>query len=115
MPKKAAPDRAWIVDIGEYAEADLIEIALWTIDNFGPRQAQKYGTFLETAFPSLTRDPLAPPSRDRASELGAAMRTLHLPRPGRHLLLYQVVGDRVRVVRVLHDSMEITRHLPPEE
>jgi hypothetical protein len=34
-------------------------------------------------------------------------------RRARHVLLYQVTADReIRVVRILHDSMDLARHLP---
>ena len=47
-------------------------------------------------------------SRDRAGASEGAVRTL------RHLLLYRTVTSGVvGVGRVLHDAMELERHLPP--
>ncbi|MGD9965645.1 MAG: type II toxin-antitoxin system RelE/ParE family toxin [Hyphomonadaceae bacterium] len=47
-------------------------------------------------------------------EIGSGYRTIHLARPGRHLILYRVEGTAVLIVRILHDSMELSRHVPKE-
>jgi plasmid stabilization system protein ParE len=36
-------------------------------------------------------------------------------RRGRHLLVYKADNDRLTIVRILHDSMEVWRHLPEPE
>jgi toxin ParE1/3/4 len=107
--------RIWPVDLGELAEQDYDNILLWTAETFGARQAMAYGRLIEMAFGALMRDPLAPPSRSRNDDVGPGLRTLHLARPGRHLLLYSIGDERVRVLRILHDSMEISRHLSPDD
>jgi toxin ParE1/3/4 len=47
------------------------------------------------------------------------LRTLHIARRGRrgrHFLMYRVAqATTIEVVRILHDRMELTRHLPLTE
>ncbi len=52
-------------------------------------------------------------SRDRA-ELGRNLRSLHVARRGRrcsHVILF-AAGEEDRIVGILHDSMDLARHLP---
>jgi toxin ParE1/3/4 len=87
----------------------------WTTENFGARQASAYAALIDAALDRLKDDPFAAPSKNRDDDIGAGFRTLHVARPGRHLLLYRVEGTRILIVRILHDSMELSRHLPPDE
>jgi len=42
------------------------------------------------------------------------VRTLHIARHGRHFLLYRTVYGRIiEISRILHDRMDLPRHLPP--
>jgi toxin ParE1/3/4 len=49
-------------------------------------------------------------------EIEPGIRSLHvarLGRKGRHFVVFRLGGDRtIDVLRVLHDSMELPRHLP---
>lgn len=77
--------------------------------------------------PSIANKPNRPDSADRP-ELGPSVRSYHLRhskdrartvgglvRKPRHLLLYHtVVPGIVGVGRVLHDAMELERHLPAD-
>jgi toxin ParE1/3/4 len=44
------------------------------------------------------------------------LRVLHVGRSGRrgrHFLIYRAAGDReIEIIRILHDSMDLRRHLP---
>jgi len=50
------------------------------------------------------------------NDLGAGIRTLHVARhgrKGRHFIVINVSGDHtLDVLRLLHDSMELTNHVP---
>src|SRR5262245_60767389 len=104
--------KTWRVRVGRHAAADFIAIIRWTEDRFGSRQAQRYEKLLRAGIRTLRTAPLAPPSRNRDKDLGDGFRTLHVARPGRHLLLYRVESDLVVVARILHDSMDLAQHLP---
>ena len=108
------PRRPRSVELTRQAERDYDGIVKWTAETFGPRQAGKYEDLLLAAIEKVTDDPLAPPSRSRDEELEQGFRTLHVARPGWHLLLYRVEDERVLIVRILHDSMELSRHAGEE-
>lgn len=60
--------------------------------------------------------PLGAKTRD---DIAAGVCTLHVARRrrrGRHLLVYeQGAAQEIRVLRILHDSMDLTRHLPSSD
>jgi len=96
--------------LGALAEQDFAGVITWTAENFGARQARAYARLFIETIDKIARDPLASPSRARDEEIGAGFRTLHVARPGRHLVLYRLRGaDEVLIVRILHDSMELAR------
>lgn len=100
--------------LSEDADADIDSILLWTQEHFGLRQAHAYNERIAATLETLAHDPLPPTSKARDDDVGAGFRTLHLGRRARHLVLYRVEDERVHVVRILHDSMELSRHLARE-
>lgn len=103
------------VRLGRRAIDDFTEILRWTEERFGARQSNAYEALLRATLAKLAADPLIQPSKQRDKEIGAGFRTLHVARPGRHLILYRIETDIVQVVRILHDRMDVSRHLPPGE
>ena len=59
--------------------------------------------------------------RDKVNQIAngeAIVQVLHIPRPGmlkvrvnRHLIIFESTDDTVRIIRILHDSMNIPQHL----
>jgi toxin ParE1/3/4 len=100
------------------AEADYVNILRRTLRDFGRPQFDAYRALLNRAFAVIAEDPLRLNSKQR-DELGHGIRTFHIgtlaPRKGaaRHFLVYRTstVDDAVDILRILHDSMEIARHL----
>jgi toxin ParE1/3/4 len=109
------------------ARADIDEILAWTEDHFGDIVRRRYEILLVTSFRDLAADPERTGSISRP-ELGTGLRSYHLRysrerartaggliRRPRHLLLYEVMTTGlVGIDRVLHDSMEVERHLPAD-
>jgi toxin ParE1/3/4 len=109
------------------ARADIVDLLAQTEANFGEIARDRYELLLDTAL----RDIAAKPDRIGSiaqPALGQGVRSYHLrhsrerarteygivQRP-RHLLLYRHVRvDLLGVGRVLHDAMDIARHLPSE-
>lgn len=92
-------------------------ILQWTTDQFGGRQASVYGRTLIDALSALSVDPFVADSHAR-DEIQQGLRSLHIARHGRrgrHLILYRTAGQRtIDILRILHDSMEIGRHVPDD-
>lgn len=99
--------------LGKLAEDDLASIAIWSAENFGAKQAEAYvDAILDTVDELSAGEPTRSKARD---EIAPGIRTLHMTKPGRrgrHLLVYTVSDDLLTIVRILHDSMEVSRHLP---
>jgi toxin ParE1/3/4 len=100
--------------ISAAAVRDIEQVLAHTLQEFGLRQYEEYKDLIRTALAEIAANPNRPTARLRP-ELHPNARTFHLARPGRHarhFLLYRVVGDYVDVGRLLHDSMDLRRHLP---
>jgi toxin ParE1/3/4 len=107
------------------AEADIIDVLVYTQERFGDVARQRYEALLVAALRDIAADPQRPGSVARP-ELGFTVRSYHLRhsrgrartpdglvRRPRHLLLYRTVRpEMIGVGRVLYDGMEIERHLP---
>jgi toxin ParE1/3/4 len=108
----------WRIRLGAVAERDFIDIIAWTIERFGPRQADTYRATLLAAVKALEEGPDLLGSRLR-EDIGEGVRTLHIARAGRrgrHFILYRVRSTAViEVVRILHDTMDLARHMPGSE
>jgi toxin ParE1/3/4 len=107
--------RSWRVRLAQQAELDLFEIAKWTAQNFGARQAEHYAETVSMAIAALGDGPEILGSKAR-DEIGPGIRSLHVARQGRkgrHFVVFRVTGGGVMdVLRLLHDSMDLARHLP---
>ena len=105
------------------AEADVINILAWTDEQFGEAARLRYESLIVAALRDLAEQPDRPGSMARP-ELGAGVRSWHLRlsrgraaagagvvRHPRHLLVYRVEPGLLVVGRLLHDVVELARHL----
>jgi toxin ParE1/3/4 len=105
----------WRVRLAAQAELDFSEIITWTLENFGDQQAETYAETLTLAIAALHDGPeqLGAKARD---DIQAGIRTLHVARhgrAGRHFVVFTQANDQhIDVLRVLHDSMDLARHIP---
>ncbi|MGV0986390.1 MAG: type II toxin-antitoxin system RelE/ParE family toxin [Limnohabitans sp.] len=101
--------------MAEKAEHDLLDALVWTTDQFGALQADEYLETLTLALEALTDGPNIVGSKVR-DDIGLGIRTLHvarLGRKGRHLVVFRMAdGQSIDVIRLLHDSMDLAKHLP---
>jgi toxin ParE1/3/4 len=108
----------WHVRLGAAAELDFANILRWTTDNFGARQSRIYRDTLVKTIGELANGPDVRGSKSR-DEIMPGVRTLHIARHhrrGRHFLLYRVADHRtIEIARILHDSMDLKRHVPVAE
>ena len=112
---------SWTVRLSAAAETDYRQILRWTMENFGSAQARSYADTLSSALNALSAGPAIIGVKDRP-EIGNNIRTLHVARngrKGRHFVMFRVGSiqgrDVIDVLRLLHDSMDLERHLPPTE
>jgi toxin ParE1/3/4 len=106
----------WRVRLTQAAAQDVENILDWTHEHFGALQLSTYTGVIQDALGALADGPECVGVR-RVPELGVDMATLHVARKGlkgRHLLVLRVREAQhvVEVLRVLHDSMDLSRHLP---
>jgi toxin ParE1/3/4 len=108
-------ERKWRVRLGAAAELDFANILKWTTENFGARQSRLYRDTLVRAIGELANGPNVAGSKAR-DEIMRGLRTLHVARHGRrghHFLLYRAAPGRIiEIGRILHDRMDLQRHLP---
>ena len=108
-------ERRWRVRLGAAAEVDFANIVTWTTENFGARQSRVYRDSLVQAIGELADGPNVAASRAR-DDIMAGLRTLHVARHGRrgsHFLMYRAAPQStIEIVRILHDRMDLQRHVP---
>jgi len=106
------------------ADADILDILERSERNFGLAARRRYEQLLATALRDIADAPERPGSAARP-ELGDDLRSWHLRssraragmadgsvRRPRHLILYTIIDDAtIGVLRVLHDAMELHRHI----
>ena len=104
------------------ARHDIEDLLAWSEEHIGQAARQRYEALLACALQDVAQDTSRPGIQARP-ELGAAVFSYHLAcsrqrvaakvmRP-RHLLICRhTASGVVDILRVLHDAMEISRHLP---
>ncbi len=114
-----AGERRWTVRLTAAAEADFRTILRWTLTQFGERQTRVYAETLSAALKDLAAGPTIPGTRNR-NEIARGILSLHVARKGRkgrHFVIFRVARDQgtptIEVLRLLHDAMDLPRHLPP--
>jgi toxin ParE1/3/4 len=91
------------------AESDLIDIWVYSFEEWDDVQADKYLDELNAAINSLAGNPHLGVRRDNVRE---GYRALFV---NRHAIYYRLSTTAVDVVRVLHGQMDPARHLEPSE
>lgn len=114
------------IRIAPAAERDVEAILAWSHQEFGEQVRLRYEELLVQAILDLAEDPERAGSAARL-ELAPGARTYHLRssrdhvgpptgrvRTPRHFIVYRVGTDGcLEIGRVLHESMDLSRHLPP--
>lgn len=109
------------------AERDIRRILSQSLAQFGNAAMQRYRALIVQAILDVTENPHRVGSLQRP-EIAAAARTYPIAigrdrapkaagrvKQARQFLLYRVISDgKVEIGRVLHESMELSRHLPDD-
>jgi toxin ParE1/3/4 len=107
----------------------MIAIMKWSLKEFGEAAALRYDALMNQALTDIADDPERPGVQQR-SDLAEGVLVYHLrfsrgrakSAPGvvrnpRHFLIYRRRHDHTTVIdilRILHDSRDLARHLPEE-
>jgi len=107
----------WRVRVSSAAEVDFDQIVRWTTEQFGEDQADNYAETLLAAFDALKEGPTLAGVRAH-NDLPKGVQMLHSARSGRksrHVILFRVEPGSdlkvIQVLRILHDAMDLPRHL----
>ena len=87
------------------AYADLESIWLYTYDQWGEQQAARYLLRLDERIQALAADPT------RGKSVESIRVGYHSIRVGRHVVFYTYTDQAVGMERLLHDQMDMGRHL----
>jgi toxin ParE1/3/4 len=111
----------WKVRLAAAAEADFDLILQWTAERFGKKQADVYAETLLSALDALKEGPAIVGAGTR-NEIAKGLFTLHVARrgrKGRHFVLFRVGAPAkppvIDVLRLLHDAMDLPRHIESDE
>ena len=92
--------------LSQAAEADLLEIGQYTLDQWGASQADRYLYKLEACFQRLAKNPGM--GRDCRKVAAGLRRFEH----GEHVVFYRIVSDGIAVSRILYRGMLTGRSFP---
>jgi toxin ParE1/3/4 len=106
---------AWTVRLVAASERDYLEVIQRSAHDFGPVQAKLYGETLELAIKALQdKGPNTIGVKER-SEIGPGIFTLHAARRERkasHFLVFRILEiQTIEILRILHDRMDLARHI----
>ena len=87
------------------AERDLEDIWLYTLEQWGSAQADRYVDTLAAAFVELARSPKMASACDHI-RTGYRRRGVE-----RHMIYLRITDFGIVIVRILHDRMDAPRHL----
>ncbi|WEF25523.1 type II toxin-antitoxin system RelE/ParE family toxin [Paracoccus sp. S3-43] len=101
-----------------HAERALVEIARWTLETFGPRQAEAYETDLVARCAAIAAGEAY--SQDCRRMIDPDLpEDLRFTRAGQHFIVFFEMPDQVIVVDVLHGRSDLPRRLaalgPPKD
>ncbi len=105
----------WEVVLSQQAERDFQRILHWTGEQFGKAQVEIYRETLISALVALEFGPGVWGAR-QSRDLGPGISLLSVARggrKGRHFVVFRALNPgSLEVLRILHDSMDLPRHLP---
>ncbi|MFZ3019063.1 MAG: type II toxin-antitoxin system RelE/ParE family toxin [Gallionella sp.] len=87
------------------AEHDLEAIWIYSTQQWGVEQANRYTDFLTAAFAELAQSPKTAPACDHIRS-GYRRRCVE-----RHMIYFRITNYGIAVVRILQDRMDASHHL----
>ena len=111
---------SWRVRLAAAAESDIANIVRWAAEQFGEPQARTYAETLSSALEALLEGPTTVGARAR-EDIGRGLFTMHVARrgrKGRYFVVFRIgrdqPGEIIEVLRILHEVIDLARHVRPE-
>ncbi len=108
----------------DLARQDIRDITVWSRKHFGEAATGRYETLLKQGTKDLSNDPQRPGAQQRAA-ISPGVWTYHLRfsrdraptasgvvKHPRHMVVYRFSNGVINVLRILHDSRDLSRHVP---
>jgi toxin ParE1/3/4 len=96
--------------LSELAKEDLLEIFLYTLEIWGEEQVPIYLNLVEATMLRIAETPFILGSKAR-DDVARDCRTY---RCGKHVIVYRIYSSHVSIARILHESMDFSRHIDEE-
>tara|TARA_B110000503_G_scaffold121140_1_gene184448 strand:- start:230 stop:532 length:303 start_codon:yes stop_codon:yes gene_type:complete len=87
------------------ANTDLEDITDYTAQTWGVKQAKKYNKSIRSMIQSIAR------GEDTLQALNVQRANIYKARVNRHLIIFEQNVEEIRIIRVLHEAMDIPRHI----
>ena len=84
------------------ANTDLEDITNYIDQTWGAKQAKKYNS---NKIQSIAR------GEDTLQALNVQRANIYQARVNRHLIIFEQSAEEIRIIRVLHETMDIPRHI----
>jgi toxin ParE1/3/4 len=92
-------------ELSSEADGDIEDIFEYTLKEFGLEQAISYVRQLDKVFVQILNNPKS--GRERA-EIRVGLRSVV---QNSHVIFYRILKDRIRIVRILHGSRDLSNFL----
>jgi len=112
MTFKRGASAVWKMLLADQAELDLLEITIGTTEKFGDTQADEYAETILLAIVALHDGAEHQGSRKEAISVKASVPLTWLVTDGKDVVFKSSAPHQIEVLRLLHDSMDLARHLP---
>jgi toxin ParE1/3/4 len=114
------------VRLTAHARQDIAAIYEYSLETFGDAARNRYELLINSALRALAEDPSRAGIQSRAElDDGVLLyhvrhARMHLPRGARvgaprHYILFRADEEKIVVLRILHDAMDVLAHLPRED
>ena len=90
--------------LSKRAESDLEDIWLYTFESWSLEQAESYHSLLNQAFDGFA-------ANTKVGRIADIRDGYFKHSVGSHLIFYTITNTNLDVVRILHQRMDVTRHL----
>ena len=93
------------IKYAQRANADFEDIIDYTARTWGTKQAKKYIKSIRSKIQSIAE------GSEHLQSLNVERANIYQARVNRHLIILEMSDTEIRIVRILHEAMDVPRHL----